>query len=146
MPEPFNVRAARPQDAEPLVQLCGQLGYPVADEALPQRLQAIEESSDHVVFVACLPDGQVIGWVQVCARRLLVAGRLAEIEGLVVDKQQRRRGVGQRLMAQAEDWARSRGCEGMHVRSNVVRQEARWFYPALGYENYKTSRVYRKAL
>jgi GNAT superfamily N-acetyltransferase len=129
-----------------LARLCGQLGYPVASEALRQRLAAVEESGDHTVYVAATPDGHVIGWVQVCARRLLLAGRLAEIEGLVVDQRHRRLGVGQRLMAQAEDWARSRGCEGVQVRSNVLRPEAREFYPALGYENYKTSRVYRKAL
>jgi GNAT superfamily N-acetyltransferase len=84
--------------------------------------------------------------VQVCARHLLVAGWLAEIEGLVIDQQHRRRGVGRRLMARAEDWARSQGCEGIQLRSNILRQEAKEFYPALGYENFKTSRVYRKAL
>jgi GNAT superfamily N-acetyltransferase len=123
--EPFGVRVARLEDAEPLARLCGQLGYPVAIEALSQCLEAVGESGDQAVFVASLPDGQVIGWVQACARRLLLAGRLAEIEGLVVDQQHRRRGVGQRLMAQAEDWARSQGCEAVQVRSNVLRQEAK---------------------
>lgn len=146
MTEEVFIRAAKPEDAGQLAQLCGQLGYAVATEALPERLEAIEASGDHAVYVAATPDGQVIGWVQVCARRLLLAGRLAEIEGLVVDRQHRRRGVGQRLMAQAENWARSQGCEGVQVRSNVLRQEAKDFYPAMGYEQYKTSRVYRKAL
>ena len=146
MTDQFSLRAPRPEDAERLAQLCGQLGYPVSPEALSQRLDAIEASDDHVVYVAALPGGQVIGWVQVCARRLLVAGRLAEIEGVVVDQQHRRHGVGQRLMARAEDWARAQGCEAVQVRSNVVRQEAPRFYPALGYQQYKTSRVYSKAL
>jgi ribosomal protein S18 acetylase RimI-like enzyme len=144
--EPFSIRAARPEDVERLAILCGQLGYPVAVRALRQRLEVIEESDDHAVFVAATPGGQVIGWVQVCARRLLVAGRLAEIEGLVVDQQYRRRGAGRQLMAQAEGWARSQGCEHLEVRSNVLRPEAPAFYPALGYENYKTSRVYLKTL
>ena len=146
MTGPFSVRAARPEDIGQLARLCGQLGSPETAQALMQRLQANEDSGDNAVYVASLPDGQVIGWVQVCARRLLVAGRLAEIEGVVVDQQHRRRGVWQRLMDQAEDWARAQGCEGVQVRSNVVRQEAKWFYPALGYEQYKTSRVYHKAL
>jgi GNAT superfamily N-acetyltransferase len=122
------------------------LGYPVAAEMLRQRLGSIEKSGDHAVYVAVTPDRQVIGWVQVCARRLLAAGWLAEIEGLVVDQDYRQRGAGQRLMTQAEDWARTQRCEAVHVRSNVVRQEAARFYPALGYEQYKTSRVYRKTL
>ncbi len=146
MTDPFGVRAARPEDTERLAWLCGQFGYPVEAEALSQRQQAIEESGDHAVYVATTHEGQVIGWVQICIRRLLLAGRLAEIEGLVVDQQYRRQGVGQRLVARAEDWARSQGCEGVQVRSNVLRPEAKGFYPALGYENYKMSRVYRKAL
>ena len=146
MTGPFSVRAARPEDIGQLARLCGQLGSPETAQALMQRLQANEDSGDNAVYVASLPDGQVIGRVQVCARRLLLTDRLAEIEVLVVDKQHRRRGVGQRLMAQAEDWARSQGYEGMRVRANVLRPEANEFYPALGYENYMTSRVYRKGL
>ena len=146
MTRPFSVRAAWPEDVERLARLCGHLGYPTASDVLRQRLEAIEENGDHAIYVASTPDGQVIGWVQVCARPLLLADHLADIEVLVVDQQHRRRGVGQRLMTHAEDWARSQGCEGMRVRTNVLRPEANAFYPALGYENYMTSRVYRKGL
>ena len=50
------------------------------------------------------------------------------------------------VIAAAEDWARKRGCKGMSVRSNVIRERAHQFYLRNGYEHFKTQKSFRKPL
>ena len=144
--ETIVVRAARLADADRLAVLCGQLGYPASSEQVRQRLDPIQHSDDHGIFVAETAGGQVIGWVQVFVRQLLVVDRHAELGGLVVDAGHRGHGVGQLLMAEAEGWAWIRGCKALYVRSNIVREDAHRFYEGIGYERLKMSRVFLKKI
>lgn len=144
--ETMVVRAARLADVDRLTVLSAQLGYPASCEQVRQRLDPIQHSEDHGIYVAETAGGQVIGWVQVIVRQLLVVDRHAELGGLVVDAGHRGRGVGQLLMAEAEGWAQSKGCEAVYVRSNVVRKDAHRFYEGMGYEQIKTSCVFLKKL
>ena len=98
------------------------------------------------VFVAQV-DGEVVGWVDVFARQMLLDDGMAEISGLVVGDGQRGRGIGLRLMEAAESWAASVGCQIMRVRSNVIRERAHRFYTErLGYEVVKQQMVFGKTL
>jgi GNAT superfamily N-acetyltransferase len=133
-------------DVDRLAVLCEQLGYPSTPAQVHQRLGQVLQDEDQAVFVAEGVAGQVVGWVQVFGRQLLVVDRHAELGGLVVDEGHRGRGVGPQLMEQAEDWARARGCEALYVRSNVVREGAHRFYEGIGYAQIKTSRVFLKDL
>lgn len=142
----IQIRKAITGDSERLAELCGQLGYPTSQEQMLRRLSPILEGEDQIVFVAETAEGQVIGWVQVYTRRLLVADLHAEIGGLVVDQAQRGQGLGRLLMAHAEAWARDCGCQTVSLRSNVVREEAHRFYGALGYNLSKTQLAFRKEL
>jgi ribosomal protein S18 acetylase RimI-like enzyme len=58
----------------------------------------------------------------------------AEVTELFVVPEQRRRGVARRLMAQAEDIARGRGCSLIHVNAWRDNGEAQEFYRLAGYE------------
>lgn len=140
-----TVRAAEESDAERIAALSGQLGYPVAAEAVLKRLRAIQQRPDHAVFVAEM-GGQVVGWVHVYGVATLESPPHAEIGGLVVDEAQRGRGVGRALMERAESWARSMGLETVRLRSNVVRAEAHAFYEHIGYAQVKTQKVFAKSL
>jgi hypothetical protein len=42
--------------------------------------------------------------------------------------------------------AEMKKCEGMSVRSNVIRERAHVFYERNGYEHYKTQKSFRKQL
>jgi len=110
------------------------------------RLQALAEDDRHAVFVAVEADGQVVGWIHVYLCLQVIADREAEIGGLVVDEMHRSRGVGARLVREAEDWARARSCGGMTVRTNVVRGRAHAFYRRLGFREVKVQRVFYKSL
>ncbi|MEJ2735572.1 MAG: GNAT family N-acetyltransferase [Anaerolineae bacterium] len=144
--EVIAIRTATGTDVHRLAMLCGQLGYPSTSAQVRQRLDELQQNEDQVVFVAEEVGGQVVGWVQVFGRQLLVVDRHAELGGLVVDEGHRGLGVGARLMERAEDWARARGCETLYVRSNVVREDAHRFYEVIGYNQIKTSRVFLKEL
>jgi GNAT superfamily N-acetyltransferase len=140
-----TIRPPAAADADSLAVLSTQLGYPVTTAQIMERLEKIEQERDHQVFVAEL-SGQVVGWVEVYARTILVDDGVAEIEGLVVDDDARGRGIGQVMMAFVESWAREHGCSHVYLRSNVVREAAHRFYEGLGYHHIKTQKAFLKKL
>jgi GNAT superfamily N-acetyltransferase len=140
------IRRAVPADVERLAALSSELGYPVTADEMGRRLADLLARDGEIVLVAELEPGQVVGWVHGSEQRLLESGRRCELLGLVVDPRQRGRGVGRRLVAGVEQWARARGLEQMAVRSNVSRAESHPFYEHLGYTRVKTQHAYRKRL
>ena len=141
-----RVRTARTEDATEVAALCDQLEYPSTPQQIQQRLRQLEDDPHHAIYIAMLPDGRVVGWVQVMVRKLVAADLRAEIEGLVVDAGHRQQGIGRALMQQAEDWARQQGCGAIQLRSNVVREDAHIFYERVGYRAIKTQSTFRKPL
>lgn len=142
----MTIRLARLEDAARLAELSGQLGYATTADAIRERLSQIEKDAAHEVYVAEGTGGGVLGWIDLLIERALVSGNEVEITGLVVDESCRGQGVGRRLMAYAEQWARERSCRSVRLRSNVVRAEAHAFYERLGYSVFKTQKNFRKTL
>jgi GNAT superfamily N-acetyltransferase len=140
------IRCAAPGDAAHISPLCRQLGYPASEDVVRRRLARIVHEEEHAFYVAEGTGGAVVGWVHVYVSPLIVADRQAGLGGLVVDEGYRQRGVGRRLMQEAESWARERGCWALHLSSNVVRGRAHMFYEKLGYEKVKRQLVFRKIL
>lgn len=139
------VREVTPDDASAVAGLSAELGYPVSAAAMKQRIESLLHRPDHVIYVACL-SGRVIGWIDVELAHHLAADPRAEIAGLVVSAEARRRGIGRRLVARAEQWAMERGLTVMLVRSRITRDDAHRFYLREGYERTKTSAVFSKEL
>jgi GNAT superfamily N-acetyltransferase len=142
----LKIRRAKKADVPQIAVLSGQLGYPATAVRMRKRLLGIKPASQHAVFVADAPKDGVIGWVHVSKQPLLEVEVRAEVNGLVVAEGQRSLGAGAQLLAAAEEWARKRGCKGMSVRSNVIRERAHKFYERHGYEHYKTQKSFRKPL
>ena len=144
----LKIRRARRGDAERIALLCGELGYPATAAQIATRLRQLTPVSKHAVFVAetADEDAGLIGWVHVSVSHLLESDIRTEVNGLIVAEGQRSAGAGAKLLEAAEEWARRRGCRGMNVRSNVIRERAHGFYERHGYEHYKTQKAFRKAL
>ncbi len=144
----IKIRKARRGDAERIAQLSGELGYPASAAQIAVRLRQLTPVSKHAVFVAESPEADtgVVGWVHVSVSHLLESDARAEVNGLIVADGQRSAGAGAKLLEAAEAWARRRGCRGMNVRSNVIRERAHKFYERQGYEHYKTQKAFRKPL
>jgi GNAT superfamily N-acetyltransferase len=139
------IRPARDTDRADLARLSTQLGYPMSAEEAGRRLAGIADHPDHVLLVA-EESGLVAGWLQVSRVRVFETADGAEIGGLVVDEDLRGGGIGRRLLAEAERWARERGCRRLRVRTNVVRERTHDFYRSAGFSDVKTQRVFEKPL
>jgi GNAT superfamily N-acetyltransferase len=145
-PTSIKIRLARSADAARIAELSGQLGYPAKPHEISARLLRLRPTSHHAVFVCVTTERKVIGWVHVSVTPLLEVELRAEINGLVVDDQERSRGTGALLTRAAEEWAREKGCKSMSVRSNIIRERAHLFYLRNGYEHYKTQKAFQKSL
>ena len=144
----MRIRKARRSDVERIAELSGELGYPASAAQVATRLRQLKPASKHVVFVAESPDAAtgLVGWLHVSVSHLLESDIRAEVNGLIVAEGQRSAGAGAKLLDAAEEWARRHGCQGMNVRSNVIRERAHKFYERQGYEHYKTQKAFRKGL
>jgi GNAT superfamily N-acetyltransferase len=141
-----KIRTAKMADVARIAALSGQLGYPTTTKRMAPRLKRALKMKDGACFVAETRQDGVIGWVHVSVTPLLEVECRAEVNGLVVDEKMRSHGAGGTLLKAAEQWAQKKGCAGVSVRSNVIRDLAHTFYLRNGYQHYKTQKAFRKAL
>lgn len=139
------IRPASAADLHAVRALSGQLGYPLGAFDAEQRLGTVLGLDNHALLVA-ETEGQVVGWVHGMMRPLLVEGPQVFIGGLVVEAGWRNRGIGEALMAAIEAWGREQGAQEVYVYSNILRARAHRFYARIGYEDHKTSKVFKKSL
>jgi GNAT superfamily N-acetyltransferase len=142
----MKVRTATAADSEHISTLCDQLGYPTSSEQVAERIKAIQRLDDHTLLVAQSSDRRLLGWVHIHLFPLVVSELEAEIGGIVVDEGHRGQGIGKLLMKHAEEWSRKKGCQGLRLRSNIIRENAHTFYERIGYGKTKTQWVFRKSL
>lgn len=86
-----------------------------------------------VVFVA-EEESEVIGFATASTRRHFAGDIDAYVGELAVARHFERRGVGRRLMAATEEWARRQGLACVSLDTGAANARARAFYAALGYE------------
>lgn len=141
-----TIRRGRAADAPQLAALSTELGYPSSAEDIERRLPPLLASAEHLVLVAIHADDVAIGWLHATVRRLLESEAFVQVVGLVVGSEHRGAGIGARLLAEAEAWAREVDVPVVRIRSNVARQRAHAFYLRAGYTLAKTSHLFVKRL
>ncbi len=134
------------EDAPAVAGLSAELGYPVSIANCAERLGAILASGENGVFVACSADGSIVAWVHVFKALRMGTQAFAEIGGLIVSAEHRRRGIGRRLLAATEKWAARRGMAKLRVRPRSSRSDANRFYKRAGFSKSKEQLVLDKAL
>jgi len=142
----MRIRLASTADITAVVDLSDQLGYPTSTEQVAHRLVEILRKPEHVIMIAELDSGAVVGWVHVMRTIWLEIDPFAEIGGLVVDAAYRSRGIGKALLDKAEAWALENNLSCLRVRSNVIRSRAHHFYEEAGYSIIKSQHVFEKKL
>jgi aminoglycoside 6'-N-acetyltransferase I len=102
------------------------------------------------ILVAEQPSGRLVGFVQVGVRSHAdgcnPAHHVGFIEGWYVVSEFRRRKVGARLIAAAEDWARTQNCIEMASDTWLDNMESQRAHEALGFEIVDRCVHYRKSL
>jgi len=146
MSDHLLIRHITADDAEAAAILAGELGYPVSTEVMRERILSLTGSRDHVVFIACLNESQIAGWIDVGITQHLQAEATGEIGGLIISASLRGKGIGRQLVEHAEKWVKDQGITRILVRSRTAREAAHRFYLREGYSLTKTSAVFTKEL
>jgi GNAT superfamily N-acetyltransferase len=132
------VRPAAAGDAEAIAGLFTDEGYPAGTSDIVERLERFDSPYSRVV-VADL-GGEVLGFLAVhVIPRFEHDDRIVRIVALVVDPSARERGVGHRLMAEAERIGDEVGAAFVEVTAGHHRPEARRLYESLGYDSSVTA-------
>ena len=148
-----RIRQATPGDREQLARLREALwpGTSAAEHA--RELEPILAGDTPGVmplinFVAETADGVLTGFAEVDLRSHAdgcnPARPIGYLEGWYVDEEYRRTGVGRRLLAFAEDWARSHGCVEMASDTWIDNEVSQRCHRALGFEVVDRCVHYRK--
>jgi GNAT superfamily N-acetyltransferase len=129
----YRIRAASPDDSKQLAALVEQLGYRADERFIRDQLAQLASQPGTTVFVAD-DNGAITGLLCLSIIPLLhVSGGLGRISALVIDSQFRGKGVGRRLVAEAEEFAWNTGCARIEITSGDHRPDAHAFYEAIGY-------------
>jgi glucosamine-phosphate N-acetyltransferase len=95
-------------------------------------LQKITQNPDHVIFVA-LEEGRVVGATTLIIEQKFIhdGGKVGHIEDVVVSKTLQGKGIGEKLIRFALDYAKKQGCYKTILDCD---DKVRPFYEKLGFE------------
>ena len=129
------VRPATEQDASGVATLLGVLGYPCTRDDVVGRLRQLADDPDQQVLVADR-HGCLIGLLALDVMFYLPLGALTcRITALAVADSEQRRGIGKRLLKEAEQRARAVGAARVELTSALQRHDAHAFYRACGFDD-----------
>ncbi len=138
----ITVRQAAAGDFDALLWLLDQMdesmyrGRAVADEGdLRALYEEIVADPDQRLFLA-EDGGRLVGSAHLLVLRHFdrSLSRSGVVEGVIVDPEYRRGGVGAALMRAAAEAARAVGCYKLDLTSNMARRGAHRFYSRLGWK------------
>jgi len=131
------IRQANFNDCLSIMSLMSQLGYPMTNEELLQRMKIYLNANDSQIFVA-EQENIIVGVVAITSWHAFVgAKKVCRVSALVIDEKYRGFGIGRSLMAATEDYARKQECLFIELTSALHRAKdgAHDFYKKLGYGN-----------
>jgi len=149
------VRLAQLSDREQLARMQEALWPKTPAKEHARELTLILEGKPVVtmpliILVAETNDGVLAGFLEVDLRSHADGCNplrpVGYIEGWYVAENHRHKGVGRKLLAAAEDWARSQGCVEVASDTWVDNEVSQRVHEALGYEVVDRCVHYRKTL
>ncbi len=130
-----HVRPAVLEDAAGVARLLEALGYPCSSEEASLRLLHLRDEPEQQLWLA-EEHGEAVAMISMDIRYYLPLGaRTCRITSLVVLESHHGRGIGKRLLREAELKARQAGATRVELTTAEHREQAHQFYRACGYEN-----------
>jgi aminoglycoside 6'-N-acetyltransferase I len=151
----IRVRPGEPSDREQLLLMRLALWPELSVDEDRQELDAALSGKPMgtmplTILVAETGDGDLVGFVEVGLRSHAdgcdTSIPVGFVEGWFVPELHRRKGVGAKLLAAAEDWARGHGCIEMASDTWLDNDKSQQVHEALGFEVVDRCVHYRKAL
>lgn len=140
-----DIRTCRPEDFAGVLRLLAQL-WP--NQSLDSnRIRSVFDralASDRQIYLCATIHDQVVGFGSLTIKNnLWQQGYLANVDELVVDAEQRGRGIGTKLLEHLVALAIQRGCRRVELDSAFHREKAHGFYEAHGFQKraYLFSRI-----
>lgn len=130
-----DLRSASLVDADDVAALLSEMGYPCDVDDAARRISAIVDN-DRQALVVARCDGVVCGLLALDFMYYLPLGTTTcRITALVVRNDAQGRGLGRRLLKEAERRARFGGAARLEITSGSQRSDAHAFYRACGYSD-----------
>jgi GNAT superfamily N-acetyltransferase len=128
----LSIRSADAGDADAIAQLLGSSGKAVGSGDLSDRLEAIKGSSGAVLLAVEWgpPSGVIaLSWHAV----LTPEKKIAFVSLLLVDREQRRRGIARLLLKAASQVARTASCSELRLSPPAQAEHLHAFCTATGF-------------
>jgi aminoglycoside 6'-N-acetyltransferase I len=151
----IRIRTARGSDGEQLARMRAVLWPESSAEEHALELVTMLDGRaastlPTIVFVAEMSGGPLVGFLEAGLRSHAdgcdPSHAVGFIEGWYVIESERCRGIGRRLLATAEDWARDRGCVEMASDTWVDNKVSQRVHESMGYLEVDRCVHYRKRL
>lgn len=121
-----------------LQQLIGLLESAKVETSFEELKYRIDNLPNEDRLLLAVEGECLYGYAHIGIAHDLIDADTAVVVSVIVREDRRRQGVGSRLIAAAETWARQSGRSRLLLRTNVVRTGAHAFFVALGYEGSST--------
>ncbi len=139
----YRVRLIAEDEGAEWLRLRKLLWDEISDADHRIEMQDIYERSDsQLVLVAETDDGKLVGFLEASIRPFVEdceTDNVGYLEGWFVEEIYRKLGIGGKLVAAAENWAREKDCEEMASDAEVGNESSLTAHQKLGYK--ETSRL-----
>lgn len=145
----IKIRGLHPGDHSEWLRLRLALWPKHLPAELETEMVAIAADPQQPVFVAERPGGGLCGLLEVSIRKEAegcLTNRIGYLEGWYIDPDLRQQGVGSKLVAAAETWAKSQGCTEMGSDTSPDYPLSSQAHARLGYQEVQRTIHFRKEL
>jgi aminoglycoside 6'-N-acetyltransferase I len=131
------IRRALPEDKADWLRMRLLLWPYASAEGFEPQLDPILADPEQAAYIALLPDGRRVGFVEVGIRKYgegCETSPIAYAEAVFVDEEARGQGLSLRLMRAAEEWAREKGFQEIASDTWLENEASIQMHLRLGYE------------
>ncbi|HEX9060172.1 MAG TPA: GNAT family N-acetyltransferase [Clostridia bacterium] len=113
---------------------------------IADSISMVRQKSENKVFVAENEEGRAVGYIMTGICYYLGFNPFVEVIQLLVDKDNRSRGIGESLIKYIEEYYKEEGIKEIKLHSMIQRVRAHEFYKRYGFSEFKQSKFFEKRI